>query len=160
VAEVLIYIKGHNRKDGDTGHWMDDTGVFDTLKNRINGDIAKTLTQKAESLAELQRKYDARSQYGDIVEVRPDGYWGEPDEKNKHGWDHAAYALVKIPKITIEQVSRYRDSVQEITGTGDKIKAKVLKKWRYNISALGLTAGETRTITKLNDLVRQLTDKA
>lgn len=155
MAEFLIYIKGHNRKDGDTGHWMDDAGVFDSLKNRINGDITKTFAKKTEALTKLQRKYDAKSQYGDIVEVRPDGYWGEPDEKDKHGWDHAVYALVKVPKM--KPVQSYRNSLDQITGSGDEMVVTTLKKYCYNLT-IDLKAGEVKEITE-DEFNKVLVDK-
>lgn len=71
MAEFLLFAKAH---------WMD---AWDAAK-------VASLDEKE------RRKYDARYQWGDIVEVRPDGYWAT------RGFDKEAFAVVKVPGLAVD----------------------------------------------------------
>lgn len=55
-------------------------------------------------------KWDGRPLRGDIIEVRPNGYFRvEKLGTGEHGWDRDAFCLVRLPKVsetTIEYLMR------------------------------------------------------
>ncbi len=100
MAELLIKANGH---------WMD---------NLSKTDIDKMTKDE-------KQRYEARSQKGDIIVVRPDGWkWGRceclPD-----------YLVVKLPNVSFEDARHYENSDIEITNKGNN-KILVTKKVRKN----------------------------
>jgi len=61
-------------------HWMDAW------------DAAKVASLKENE----RRKYEARNQWGDIVEVREDGYW------DTRGFDKEAFMVLKVPGMALD----------------------------------------------------------
>jgi len=72
-----------------TDHWMDD------LKQ-----------QEINAMDEAERaSYDARSQLGDIIVVRPDGWgWGLSEGLPR-------FIIIKLPFMTMEEASQYESSI-------------------------------------------------
>ena len=82
MAELLIRAKGH---------WKDEW-----KPSKVN-----SLTPPE------KRSYDARTQLGDIVVVKPNGWkWGKAECLPE-------YVLVKIPDMTVEEAKQYEDSIYE-----------------------------------------------
>ena len=75
MAEFLIY---------DKDHWMDKLNAADIEQMRAR--FPKT----------WDYKYLARYHRGDIIEVRPDGFWTGP---NARGFDQEAFKVVSIPGL-------------------------------------------------------------
>jgi len=99
MAELLVRAKPH---------WQDE---WDATK-------VASLT-----LQEL-RSYNARSQIGDIIVVRPDGWlWGREECLPN-------YVVIKIPDLKIEDAKKYEESLQDTT---DKEKSILLKVRKYQI---------------------------
>jgi len=65
-----------------------------------------------------RRKYDTRYQWGDIVEVREDGYWAT------RGFDKAAFMVMKVPGMT------YDADKMSVLYDGERFIRK--RKWRAN----------------------------
>ena len=89
MAELLIHVKTVNAPEG-CAHWMDN------------------FTQsKIDSLSDVdKRSRNARSQLGDIVVVKPDGWvWGREECLPN-------YLVVKLPQLTVEQVEHFTQSLQ------------------------------------------------
>ena len=83
MAECLIRAKGH---------WKDSWTPAQV--NKL-------------SIAEKEQ-YDARTQLGDIVVIRPDGWeWGREECLPN-------FILVKIPDMTVEEAKQYEDSIMGI----------------------------------------------
>lgn len=101
-AEFLIY---------DKDHWMDalTQGQIDEYVNKYPN---------------FQAKYDARYQRGDVVEVRPDGYW---NGSKAHGYRKDVFLLVTVPNLPFKDASKYG---MPILDENDR----VLKKRKYNFS--------------------------
>jgi len=137
VAEFLVYAKTH---------WMDAPNEYERQMLLIDAKPSLTVEQKLEAKDAFTRKYNARYQPGDIVEVREDGFWGEPNERDKHGWNHKAFALVKVPRLTVDE--RYMAALED---TSDPEQRVLLKHRKYTVAALGLKPGETRVIDRLAD---------
>ena len=78
---------------------------------------------KVNSLDTSERQsYDARTQLGDIVVIRPDGWeWGREEGLPN-------FVLVKIPDMTVEEAKQYEDSIMDNT---DPEHSKLLRfrKW-------------------------------
>lgn len=54
-------------------------------------------------------KWGGRPLRGDIVEVRENGYWRiEALGTGTHGWDRAAFALIQITNLSLQQVALYQ----------------------------------------------------
>jgi len=111
MAELLIY---------DKDHWMDSL---------TEEQIAKLVSENKE----FQSKYDERYQRGDVIEVRPDGYW--TGEKAK-GFNRNAFRVISVPNISRENLEYLTESLAD----GDDIK----KARKYNIST-GLDSKVTVT---------------
>jgi len=151
MAEFLVYA---------TKHWMDKRTEDDPdwlTKEQIGIDARQDLpsAKKAAMKENLVRKHSARYRAGDIIEVRPDGYWGEPDEKDKHGWNHKVFALVRVPGLSVALAKQYSEPYLDDKNKKD---SEILRRRRYTVSALGLATGETRTITRLQDA--RITEKS
>ena len=83
MAEFLIYNKEH---------WMDSL-----TEEQIKEYIAKR--------PKFLEGYEARYQRGDVVEVRPDGYWtGEKAKKYRKD----AFLMVSVPGISFEEAKQYQ----------------------------------------------------
>ena len=71
-----------------------------------------------------KQSYEARSQIGDIIVVRPDGWqWGKEECLPN-------YVVIKIPDLKIEDAKKYEESLQDTT---DKEKPILLKVRKYQI---------------------------
>lgn len=80
MAEFLIYNKAH---------WM----------SVLSQQEVEAYIEKHPKFLE---KYDARYQMGDVVEVRPDGYWTEAKAYNK-----SAFLLVTVPGLSFKDAKHY-----------------------------------------------------
>jgi hypothetical protein len=74
---------------------------------------------------EEKQQYDARTQLGDIIVIRPDGWeWGSaeclPD-----------FVLVKIPDMTVEEAKQYEESINEEYTVDGQVRTRMLRfrKW-------------------------------
>lgn len=101
-AEFLIYNKDH---------WMD----------------ALTQEQLAEYVKKYPKtfmdKYNGRMTGGDVVEVRPDGYW---TGTKAPGYDKSVFLMVSKPGLSFKDAKYY--------GTPLRDSDKIVKKRKYNFS--------------------------
>ena len=102
MAELLIRAKPH---------WMDSL---------TEKDIEKFNSDQRES-------YDARSQKGDIIVVRPDGWeWGREECPPK-------YVVVKLKNVTVDDVKHYTEPlVKEIEVDNEK-RTVYIKRHKYAV---------------------------
>ena len=99
MAELLVKAKPH---------WMDS--------------LSKEEVDKM-SVGEKQ-SYEARSQIGDIIVVRPDGWqWGKEECLPN-------FIVVKVPQMTESEAKKYEESLQD---NSDPEKPIMLKVRKYNI---------------------------
>ena len=150
MAEFLIFLRSGTKKTPGLGSWLDD-GEYENLQLRLSLDSKLSTAERQKKLAKLQETYEGRSQIGDIVEVRPDGYW------EKRGFDKAVYAVLKVPGLDPKQIPA--GSVMGHTDDPDNDPPRLLRRFRYNISALNLQLGEIKVITKTKDVLDKLVDK-
>lgn len=99
-------------------HWMDDL---------TQAEVAK-LTDKD--------SYNSRSQMGDVVVVRPDGWkWGKaeclPD-----------FIIVKIPDMSVEEAKKYEEPLN--TPAKGDAAPKLLKYRKYQISLADVEEAKRR----------------
>lgn len=94
MAEFLIYNKRH---------WMDDL-----TPTQIEGFRLKYNNQNKEWLD----KYNARYQHGDIIEVRPDGFWTGPTAR---GFNKEAFQVVSVPGLAMDK--KYEEPVVQMVLT-------------------------------------------
>ena len=103
MAELLVRAKPH---------WMD------------------SLTQAEVDAMKPEQKdsYNARTQIGDIIVVRPDGWqWGK--EENLPN-----FVVIKLPNISIEQVKKYEETLSEqFTDTNGRLLTRLLKHRKYQL---------------------------
>lgn len=98
-AELLVRAKGH---------WLD------------GADTSKMTEQELAS-------YNARSQKGDIIVVRPDGWeWGSSECPPN-------FVVVKLKGVAVEDVKKYEE---QLIDTTDKDKPIVLKRRKYKIDSV------------------------
>jgi hypothetical protein len=114
VAEFLIYNKNH---------WSEDVPQKEKDK--------WTEKEKAK-FAMCQRK-------GDVVEIRPDGFW------DARGFNKDAFAVVKVPGLSLEDAKQY--SGRLVDGENN-----VIKKFKYTIPVETMDIGIEQKIT-FNKLV-------
>jgi hypothetical protein len=125
MAEFLIY---------DKNHWMDT----------LNASEMEEMRQK---YSNWDQKYLARYQRGDIVEVRPDGFWTGPTAR---GFNQEAFRVVSIPGLAVASVGNLTESKTQVAD------GLLLLKRRYKTS---VGAGvKIHTVQNLQKL--QLVDKS
>ena len=95
-----------------------------------------------------------RYEKGDVVETREDGYWGEPNEKNKHGWNHKVFALIKLTDVSVEEVQHLvRPKVKLIGYAGRYPVWEETRKREFKIDNLTIEKGRIETKQVLTDLI-------
>jgi len=97
---------------------------------------------------EIEQKYNARIQRGDVIEVRPDGYWTGP---NALPFKKEKLCVVSVPFVSYEQAMQYMD--------GEYTEDIMTKKRRYNVDTIQLTFDKNKiavikNIGQLNILLR------
>ena len=138
-------------------HWIDlpskdrpDLIGKDNVERKIL-EAPMTIEARTKSLFNLQSKYDARTQKGDIVEVREDG--------RTPGWlEKESYMFIEVPEMHFEEAKQY----MKLHTEGEKGTIGVLDTWRilhkckYWIDMTGLVSdGDSRvTLNKANMLSR------
>ena len=95
---------------------------------------------KVSSLSKIElQRYNARSQVGDIIVVKPDGWkWGKEERLPN-------FVVVKIPSLSYTLAKQYESRL--IPASGDYV---MLKKRKWNIQKAyvdALVAGNTNEIT-------------
>lgn len=99
AAELLVRAKPH---------WMD---------NFLQADIDKMSIRERQS-------YEARSQEGDIIVVRPDGWvWGKEECLPN-------FVIIKIPDLKIEDAMKYQESLMDGINYQNPV---LLKQRKYQI---------------------------
>ena len=99
MAELLVRAKPH---------WMDSLSQTDVDKMS----------------AEEKQSYSSRSQIGDIIVVRPDGWqWGKEECLPN-------FVVIKLPDLNIEDAKKYEESLIDATDPQNTI---ILKHRKYQI---------------------------
>ena len=80
----------------------------------------------------FQQKYDMRSQPGDIVEIREDGFW------DKRGHDKSFYCVIKIPGLSLSAAKEYSGPAK------DQLKTDITKKFRFNVDLTNISLDEKK----------------
>ncbi|GAG18651.1 unnamed protein product [marine sediment metagenome] len=119
MAEFLIY---------DKDHWMDKLNQAEYDKQMKHPHFAE--------------KFLSRYQRGDIIEVRPDGFWTGSKAK---GFNREVFRIISVPGLKPDKM--YMEAIEAGTVT--------LKRRRFSIST-GATQKAT-TVSSINDL--SITDK-
>jgi len=126
MAEFLIYNKTH---------WMDELTPEQLKQNQLK-------------YSHWDEKYNARYQIGDILEIRPGGFFTGP---KAHGWDHNAFRLVVVkglkadefltqPLVKVEIVTPIQYDKKDNVVT----KETLLKRRKFSLDIAG-----TEKITRL-----------
>lgn len=102
MAEFLIYNKDH---------WMDSL-------------TKEQLDEYVKKYPNFMDKYNARMEKGDVVEVRPDGYWTGPKAP---GYDKSIFLMVTKPGLLFVDAKHYGTSLKDSSG-------KLIKKRKYNFT--------------------------
>lgn len=115
MAEFLIY---------DKNHWMDKLNQkeYDKLMRHPYG----------------EQKFLARYQRGDVVEVRPDGFWIGPKAR---GFNREAFRVISVLGLKPDKI--YMEALME----GEII----LKRRRFSI--LTGASQKVTTVSNINDLM-------
>jgi hypothetical protein len=116
MAEFLIYAKRH---------YMDDW----TLE--------KVAAMDPE---DKKRRYDSRLQPGDILEVRPDGFWS--NELPGNG-GYPCFALVTVPGLSVSTAMQFLDPICDVDG-------KLLHKRKYRIKNVNFLTQKRLNLTLAN----------
>jgi hypothetical protein len=97
--------------------------MAELLVMTMNHGMDKLTQEQVDKMTpEQKRQYESRSQYGDVIVVRPDGHkWGTkecpPD-----------YVVVKIPEMSYEEARKYEESLhEEVTGKDGQIEKLLLR---------------------------------
>lgn len=120
MAEFLIYNKDH---------WCDAL-------------TEKQIKEYVKKYPKFMDKYNARIQRGDVIEVRPDGYWTGPKAP---GYDKSVFLLVTKPGLSLEDAKQYQKALygeetftqvwlekqQRFESVSD---VKIVKKRKYNFT--------------------------
>ena len=86
----------------------------------IQDDINKLSDEKRQS-------YEARSQIGDIIVVRPNGWkWGKAECLPN-------YVVIKLPNISVEEAKKYEESLFDTAELGEDEVPIKLKKRKYQV---------------------------
>ena len=86
-------------------------------------------------------KYNSHTQRGDVIEVRPDGYWTGPKAP---GYDKSVFLLVTVSGLSFKDAKKYGEPLRmefpvsvlnEETGEfEDEWVSRVIKSRKYNFS--------------------------
>lgn len=119
MAEFLIYNKEH---------WMDALNQ-------------EQIDEYVKKYPKFMDNYNARQQKGDVIEVRPDGYWTGPKAP---GYDENVFLLVSVPRLKFEDAEKYGEPLyqqfpvsvlnEETSEFEEEWKEKLIKKRKYNFS--------------------------
>jgi len=129
MAEFLVYNKEH---------WMDNITPerFSELVKR-EGD-------------EFIKKYNSRYQKGDIIEVRPDGFWTDGRRK---GFGSEHFALVCVPGLSVRDAQKYTEAVE--------LDGLPVKRRRYAVKMAEVSLDVNSKVTiAARDIVTKLDDKS
>ena len=107
------------------------TGVCAELLIKANGHWMDNLSQeKIEKMSEDEfRSYNARSQKGDVIAVRPDVWtWGKSECPPN-------YIVVKVPEMTLEETKEYEQPLMEdyIDDETKEVMQRVVKLRKYYV---------------------------
>jgi hypothetical protein len=87
---------------------------------------------------EERQSYDARSQIGDIIVVRPDGWvWGREECLPN-------FIVVKVPDMTLEEAKKYEESLSKTEIIDDKPVTTLLKVRKYQIPLADVDDAKTK----------------
>lgn len=109
MADLLIF---------DKDHYMDSWTSVE-LTNRIKDDPT------------IEEKYNRRYQKGDVIEVRPDGYWSGDKGRN---FDKNCFCIINVSNDAMMGF----DTPLYDTLTLPEDNPKILKKRKYNIDISNL----------------------
>lgn len=84
-----------------------------------------------------EQKYQARYRIGDVIEVRPDGYWSDP--VTGKGYRQDRFRLIRCPGVAV---------MTSMTQPLDDEENNTVRKKRYRINTAGLV-GDTVTPQQL-----------
>ena len=123
AAELLVRAKGH---------WMDE------------------LTQaEVDKMGESERgSYEARSQKGDIIVVRPDDWkWGKEEQLPN-------YIVVKVPQMTTEEAQKYEEPLYDKTNSTHwkRLRNRKHALSKTDINSLVILGVSTVTLTKIDTI--------
>lgn len=113
-AELLVSAKPH---------WMDSLTQPEVDKMTI----------------EQKQSYNARSQIGDVIVVRPDGWtWGKEECLPN-------FVVVKVSDMTLEEAKKYEESLNEqfIDAKGE-VQSRMLKVRKYQIPLADVNEAKTQ----------------
>lgn len=122
AVELLVFNKAH---------WMDPLS-------------AAEVAERVKENEHFQQKYDSRYQRGDIVEVRPDGFW--TDGKRK-GFGAPDFALVIIPGVSFEDAKGLMGSLS-------------LKRRQYKVDMAQVVLSADKKATYVTIIDAPLVDKS
>ena len=95
-------------------------------------------------------KYNARYQRGDIVEVRPDGFWTDGRRK---GFGSKHFALIIVPGLSIRDAEKYTEAVE--------LDGLITKRRRYAVKMAEVSLDVNSKVTiAARDIVTKLDDKS
>ena len=83
--------------------------------------------EKVDSLsAEELEEYNARSEIGDVIVVRPDGWqWGKAEGLPD-------FVVIKIPEMTYEEAKKYEEKIYEYSDW-ETYKLKKMRKYKFKV---------------------------
>ena len=152
MAEFLIYNKTHwydlpsEDTPGLTGYEQNHFAI--DIDNKLN------VAQKIKAKDILTLKYAVRYQKGDIVEVRPDGYWTGGKRK---GFGSHAFALVAVPSISMENARKYMDSQVDLADPENPVLLK-RRKYQMDMAQISLSSEKSAEFADISDA--HITDKS
>jgi hypothetical protein len=118
AAELLVRAKPH---------WMDSL---------IQKDVDVMSTEQKQS-------YESRSQIGDVVVVRPDGWaWGKEECLPN-------YVVVKVPQMTESEAKKYEESLTEqvLDKDGKLTISKLIRHRKYSLPKTDITSIKTNAVS-------------
>lgn len=105
---------------------------------------------------DFQRKYDARYKNGDVVEVRPDGYWTSPLAK---GFNKKVFKIVSVPgEFVDKQMSQpLLEKKDKNKSDNDITNYRVIKRGSHYISNLNIESIEILNTEDFKNRLRKKT---
>jgi len=112
--------------------------MAELLVMTMNHGMDKLTQEKVDKMTpEQKRSYEARSQYGDVIVVRPDGHkWGTkecpPD-----------YVVVKIPEMSYEEAKKYEESLcEDFIEKDGKVGKRIIRVRKHNFLKVDVEAAQ------------------
>lgn len=95
-------------------HWFDKLSMSEQIAKNIDG------------------KFNSRYKKGDVIDVKPDGFWVDENDEVVRGYNPAIFRVIECPEMSREEAEVYLEqSIDE--SNPKKVKLKLKRKYSLDL---------------------------